>query len=130
MKIAKALLGSALVFLCVDIAWIAFFLRDVYDAEIGSMLLESPRPAGALLFYAGYIPAVVYFAVRPAWQTESAGIALGNGCFLGAVAYGTYTLTNFALFGAWSWLLVVSDIAWGSFLTAVAALAGYLLSRR
>ncbi len=130
MNWMKALLVTAVIFLCVDLAWIALYLRSVYDAEIGSMLLASPRAPGALLFYVGYIPALVYFAIRPAWHAGSARIALVNGGCLGAVAYGTYTLTNYALFGAWSWLLVVSDIAWGSFLSAVSALAGYLVSRR
>ena len=86
--------------------------------------------AGAVIFYVAYVAAIVYLAIRPAWQAESSRTALLNGGSLGAIAYGTYTLTNFALFDAWSWLLVVSDVAWGGFLTAVAALAGYLASRR
>ena len=48
---------------------------------------------------------------------------------LGAVAYGTYTLTNYAIFAQWSVLLVVSDIGWGTCLTAVCAVVGYLAAR-
>lgn len=129
MKHFKALLATAATFLLVDIAWIGLFLRDVYDAELGSMILATPRVSGAVIFYIAFIAAILYLAIRPAWQARSARTALVHGGCLGAVSYGTYTLTNFALFEAWSWMLVVSDIVWGSFLTAVSALAGYLVSR-
>jgi uncharacterized membrane protein len=130
MNYVKAFLAAAATFLIVDLAWIGLFVRDVYDAELGSMMLATPRVAGAVIFYVAYVAAIVYLAIRPAWQAQSSQTALTNGGVLGAIAYGTYTLTNFALFEAWSWLLVVSDIAWGGFLTAVASLAGYLASRR
>jgi uncharacterized membrane protein len=130
MKYLKAYLAAAATFLVIDLAWIGLFVRNVYDAELGSMMLATPRVAGAIIFYVAYVAAIVYLAIRPAWQTQSSRTALINGGSLGAVCYGTYTLTNYALFEAWSWLLVVSDIAWGGFLTAVAALAGYLASRR
>jgi len=130
MKYLKAYLAAAATFLVIDLAWIGLFVRNVYDAELGSMMLATPRVAGAVIFYVAYVAAIVYLAIRPAWQTQSSRTALLNGGSLGAIAYGTYTLTNYALFEAWSWLLVVSDIAWGGFLTAVAALAGYLASRR
>jgi uncharacterized membrane protein len=130
MKYFKAYFVAAATFLVVDLAWIGLFLRNVYDDQLGSMMLANPRVAGAVIFYVAYVAAIVYLAIRPAWQAESSRTALLNGGSLGAIAYGTYTLTNFALFEAWSWLLVVSDVAWGGFLTAVAALAGYLASRR
>ena len=130
MKFLKAYFAAAATFLVIDLAWIGLFVRNVYDAELGSMMLATPRVAGAVIFYVAYVAAIVYLAIRPAWQTQSSRTALINGGSLGAVCYGTYTLTNYALFEAWSWLLVVSDIAWGGFLTAVAALAGYLASRR
>lgn len=129
MKTTKALLATAATFLLVDIAWISLFLRDVYNAELGSLILATPRLSAAIIFYVAYIGAIVFFAVWPAWQTRRPTTALVNGACLGAVSYGTYTMTNFALFEPWSWLLVVSDVAWGSFLTACSALAGFIVSR-
>ena len=130
MKYSKAYFVAAATFLVVDLAWIGLFLRNVYDDQLGSMMLTTPRVAGAVIFYVAYVAAIVYLAIRPAWQAQSTRTALANGGVLGAISYGTYTLTNYALFEAWSWLLVISDMAWGGFLTAVAALAGYLASRR
>ena len=129
MNYVKAYLATAASFLVIDLLWIGLFLRNVYDAELGSMMLATPRASGAVIFYVAYVAAIVYLAIRPAWQARNSRTALANGGILGAISYGTYTLTNFALFEAWSWLLVVSDIAWGGFLTAVTALAGYFASR-
>ncbi|NNF41292.1 MAG: DUF2177 family protein, partial [Woeseiaceae bacterium] len=52
-----------------------------------------------------------------------------NGGVLGAISYGTFTLTNFSVLQGWTTGLVVSDIAWGTFLTAVSAGCGYLFAR-
>jgi uncharacterized membrane protein len=90
----------------------------------------SPLAAPAVLFYLGYIAAIVFFAVRPALEEQRLATAMVNGGVLGAVAYGTYTLTNHAILSAWSWHLVVSDIAWGAFLTGICGACGYLAARR
>lgn len=42
----------------------------------------------------------------------------------------TYDATNYATIKVWTAPLAMSDVAWGSFLTALAASAGWLVSRR
>lgn len=130
MNYLKAAVATAITFLVVDLAWISLFLGDVYRAQLGAVMLEEPRAWPAAVFYVGYIAGIVFFAVRPALSGEGTKTALLNGALLGALAYGTYTLTNHAIFAQWSTMLVVSDIAWGAFLTAVSAAAGYLVARR
>jgi len=130
MNYLKAYIAATLVFLVVDIAWISLYVRGEYDAALGPMLSETPGVGGALLFYVGYIAGILFFAVRPALADGRAKTALVNGALLGALAYGTYTLTNYAIFSAWTVTLVISDIAWGAFLTAVTAAAGYFAARR
>jgi uncharacterized membrane protein len=68
--------------------------------------------------------------LRPALTDRRPATALLNGAVLGAVAYGTYTLTNHAIFSDWTWHLVVSDILWGSALTAICGACGYLAAAR
>lgn len=126
MKNLKAFIAIAVVFTTVDIAWISLFLGDVYAAQLSSIMRESPLAAPALLFYVGYIIAIIFFAVRPALATQRVATALLNGGALGAVTYGTFTLTNHAILSAWSWHLVISDIAWGAFLTGICSACGYL----
>jgi uncharacterized membrane protein len=126
VKNLKAFIAIAVVFTTVDIAWISLFLGDVYAAQLSSIMRESPLAAPALLFYVGYIIAIIFFAVRPALATQRVATALLNGGALGAVTYGTFTLTNHAILSAWSWHLVISDIAWGAFLTGICSACGYL----
>jgi len=129
MKTIKAAAAVAVSFLVIDLVWIAFFVGDIYDAQLGDMMRETPSGLAAGVFYVGYIAGIVYFAVRPAFHEARVGSALLNGALLGALAYGTYTLTNYAIFTNWSFVLVVSDIAWGAFLTASSAAIGYLAAR-
>ena len=129
MKYVKAFAAAAVAFLVIDIAWISLFLRDVYEAQIGSIMRPAASISAAALFYVGYISAILYLAVRPALAERRIATAVQHGAALGAIAYGTYTLTNYAIFAQWSVLLVVSDIAWGTFLTAISATVGYLAAR-
>jgi uncharacterized membrane protein len=129
MNYIKSAAAIAVAFLVIDLAWIGFFLGDVYDAQLGDMMRETPNGLAAGAFYVGYIAGILYFAVRPALHEARVGPAVLNGALLGALAYGTYTLTNYAIFTDWSLVLVLSDIAWGAFLTASSAAIGYLVAR-
>ena len=130
MRYLKAAAATAIAFLVIDLAWIGFFLGEVYEAQLGDMMRESPSGLAAAAFYVAYIGGILYFAVRPALDENRAGPALLNGALLGALAYGTYTLTNYAIFAQWSVTLVLSDIAWGAFLTAICAAIGYRFARQ
>lgn len=129
MRYVKAFAAAAVAFLVIDIAWISLFLRDVYEDQLGSMMRPSVSVSAATLFYVGYIGAILYLAVRPALAERRIATAILHGAILGAIAYGTYTLTNYAIFAQWSVLLVVSDIGWGTFLTAISAATGYIAAR-
>jgi uncharacterized membrane protein len=129
MKYVKAATAAAVAFLLIDLVWIGFFLGDVYDAQLGDMMRETPNGLAAGAFYVAYIAGILYFAVRPAFHEARVGPAALNGALLGALAYGTFTLTNYAIFADWSLVLVLSDIAWGAFLTAISATIGYLVAK-
>jgi uncharacterized membrane protein len=130
MKLVKAFIVATIVFLVVDIAWIVLVVSAEYNAALGSLMQESPSIVGAVLFYVGYILGILYFAVRPALEAGRVGVAALNGALLGALAYGTYTLTNYTIFAVWTVGLVISDTLWGAFLTSISAAAGYFAARR
>ena len=130
MKFLKAFVAIAITFTVIDIAWISLYLGDIYKAQLASIMRTSPLTAPAMMFYIGYIVAIIYFAVRPALATQKLATAVLNGGALGAVTYGTFTLTNHAILSAWSWSLVISDIAWGTFLTGICSACGYLATKR
>ena len=51
--------------------------------------------------------------------------AVAMGALLGLVAYATYDLSNLATLQGWSLAVTVVDIAWGTCVSGLAALAGF-----
>ena len=125
----KAFFTVLLTFLVVDAIWISLVLLDFYQQTLGDLMQEAAPGLAAVVFYLAYSAGIVQLAVLPAVEKQSVSIAISNGGFLGALAYGTYTMTNYTLFGSWTYGLVVSDILWGTFLTALCAAAGFFAVR-
>jgi uncharacterized membrane protein len=117
-----AVIAVALVFGALDAVWLSWAGPNFYRAKLGDLLADSFRIAPALVFYAAYVAAVVWFAVRPGLANGIASAAL-NGALLGAICYATYDLTNQATLRTWSTTVTIADIIWGAFATAVAASA-------
>lgn len=117
-----AVIAVALVFGALDAVWLSWAGPNFYRPKLGDLLSDSFRMAPALVFYAAYVAAVVWFAVRPGLANGIASAAL-NGALLGAICYATYDLTNQATLRNWSTTVTIADIVWGAFATAVAASA-------
>lgn len=91
---------------------------------------RSDNIPAAILFYALYVVGVVIFAVSPAFHAGSWRTAIVLGALFGFFAYATYDTTNLATLRGWPIAMVVVDIAWGTFLTAISATAGFLATQR
>lgn len=117
-----AAITAALVFGALDAVWLSWAGPNFYRPRLGDILADSFRVMPALVFYAAYIAAIVWFALRPGLSL-GIGTAALNGALLGAICYATYDLTNQATMRTWSTTVTVADIAWGAFATAVAAAA-------
>jgi uncharacterized membrane protein len=96
---------------------------------MGDMLVDGFRLAPAALFYLIYIAGIVVFAIAPALASERWTTATSYGAFLGFFAYATYDLTNQATLKNWPLAVTIADLCWGTFLTAGAATAGFLITR-
>ena len=125
-RLLIAYLASLVVFLGVDMVWLLLIARDFYRSQMGSLMAEKPQMAPAVIFYLIIVGGIVFFAIIPALRDNSWRIALLNGAVLGLVAYATYDLTNLAVVRDWPSTLSYVDLAWGTVLSAVAALGGYL----
>lgn len=130
MPYVIAYISTAVVFFALDYLWLTRIAIGFYREQIGNLMLASPNFAAAGVFYLFYVVGVVYFAVMPAVSAGSAVTALVNGALLGLLAYGTYDMTNLATLKGWSLQMSLVDMAWGAFLTATAAAAGYLAFSR
>jgi len=117
------------VFTAVDFLWLGLIALDFYKKEIGSLMLEKPRLGIAAIFYALCALGITILAVQPALSSGSWHTALLLGAVFGLCAYGTYDLTNLATLQGWTIRLALIDMAWGTFLAAIAAFAGFVAAR-
>jgi uncharacterized membrane protein len=107
--------------------WLSYFAKAVFRPTLGTILLDDPRWLFAALFYLLYALAIMIFPISAALRGNSWIAALFYGALFGFFAYVTYDLTNLATIKVWTVRLAAMDIAWGAFLTALAATAGYLV---
>ncbi len=129
IQFSKAYVLTAIIFFALDYVWLTRIANDFYRRQIGTLLLDQPKLGAAGLFYVFYVAGIVFFAVLPALRDQSWTAALFAGALFGALAYGTYDMTNYATLKNWPLAVVFADIAWGTTLTGISALAGYALSR-
>jgi len=119
---------TAVVFLGVDYIWLSRAM-GFYRNSLGDLLAEKPNLLAAATFYLIYFVGIVVFAVMPAARNGGWISALFLGGLLGLVAYATYDLTNLATFSRWPLVVTVVDMVWGTFVTALASLAGFVAIR-
>ena len=122
--------ASLLAFIAIDIVWINLVVLGAYERDVGHLIIDQPRIGAAVGFYLLYVGGLVLLGVRPALRAGKASVAWLNGATLGAFAYGTYALTNYAMFGPWTWHLVWTDMLWGIALSSVVTFIGYQVGRR
>lgn len=121
---------TALVVLAIlDFAWLGFVARDFYMSRLGPLLREQPLWAWAALFYLVHGAAIATFAVPLALAQPGWGTAILYGAALGFCAYAAYDLTNMATLRGWPLAVTLVDLAWGTFVTAVATTVAYAVVR-
>jgi len=117
--------STALVFLALDAVWLTTMAERFYRPAIGHLMMDKPAFGPAIVFYLMYLVGVVVFAVAPALASQRWQTALGLGALLGLLCYATYDLTNQATLRDWPLRVTLVDLAWGAFVTAAAAWAGW-----
>jgi uncharacterized membrane protein len=114
----------ALSMLALDVVWIGWLAKPLYQSGIGHLMSPSPRLDAALLFYALYACGLLLFVVS-ADQSGAAWTSTAlRGALFGLVAYGTYDLSNLATLRDWPLTVTAVDMAWGAFASSAGALAG------
>lgn len=121
-------LATGIVFLILDAIWLTLMGPTFYRAMLGDKMLETFSLAPAVTFYLIYLVGVLVFAVYPAFASGNWITAVLYGGFFGFCAYATYDLTNQATLKDWPVMLTVTDLVWGTVVTAVSATLGYMIS--
>ena len=129
MNFVIAYVCTLIVFLAVDFLWLGVVARGFYASQLGGLMRENIAFLAAGGFYLAYVAGIVLLAVMPALAEGSWVKAAVNGAVLGLVAYGTYDMTNLATLKGWPVTVSIVDMGWGTILTSMSAIAGFLGTR-
>ena len=127
MQLASLYLSTAAIFLVLDALMLRFHMAPLFQRYIGPMMLENIRVAPAALFYMAYVAGLLYLVSVPALKVGAP--VLIPAAVLGFMAYGTYEFTSYAIMKDWSPRMVMTDVIWGTCLTAVSAWGGVVLTK-
>ncbi len=129
MSLVVLYVSTAVVFLALDALMLGFVMKPLFQRHIGHLMLENIRFGAAGVFYLAYVAGLVWLVSLPALREGAPGQALIAGAVVGAMAYGTYEFTSYAIMKDWHPSMVAVDLIWGTVLTAVAAWAGVTITR-
>src|SRR6202023_1262477 len=118
-------LATLIVLVPVDLVFLGLIARGFFAAQVGDMLGEI-RPAPAILFYLLYVVGILIFV--SASVTATAQSTLLYGALFGFFCYATFELTSLSLLKHWTWPVVILDVSWGTFVTALSSTAGFLIA--
>ena len=127
MQIVSLYALTAVIFLVLDAIMLRLHMAPLFERHIGGAMLDNIRMAPAVLFYLAYVAGLLYLVSVPALKGGTS--VLIPAAVLGFMAYGTYEFTSYALMKGWTLRMVITDVTWGTVLTAVSAWGGLALTR-
>ncbi|MES2667406.1 MAG: DUF2177 family protein [Pseudomonadota bacterium] len=127
MQIAVLYATTLVIFLVLDAIMLTLVMKPLFTRHIGTLLAEPLRLGPAAVFYAAYVAGLVYLVSYPALKSDTPVVV--PAMIIGAMAYGTYEFTSYAIMRDWSWQMVAADLTWGTIVTALCAWGGLALTR-
>jgi uncharacterized membrane protein len=118
-------LATLIVLIPIDFLFLGLVAKGFFTAQVGDMLGEI-RPAPAILFYLLYVVGILIFVsgqVGATWQST-----MLYGALFGFFCHATFELTSLSLLKHWTWLVVMVDVTWGAFVTAVSSTIGLTIA--
>jgi uncharacterized membrane protein len=124
-RYAVLYLATLIVIILIDFLFLGMIAKSFFTSQVGSMLGEI-KLAPAILFYLLYVAGILIFVSgSPAatWQST-----LLYGALFGFFCYATFELTSLSLLRHWTWPVVMVDVSWGTFVTAVSSTLGLIVA--
>ena len=126
----KLYFATLIAFLAIDMVWLGFVARTIYQKYLGFLLAPTTNWIAALLFYLLFILGILVFVVVPGLEKNSLKVTLLRAALFGLITYATYDLTNLATVKNWPVLITVIDMAWGTVLSVVVSYISFLAGKR
>lgn len=119
------------ILVALDALWLTLMMPRVYQKHLSHLLAGSLMVWPAIVFYILYAFGIYFLVVRQALVQDTHLLATFlAGVVLGAVAYGTYDLTNQATLRGWPVLITLIDILWGGMLSGTIAVVSTWLTKK
>lgn len=118
-------LATFIVLIPIDFLFLGTVAKSFFASQVGDMLGEI-RLAPAILFYLLYVVGVLIFVNGSAGATWQSTLLYG--ALFGFFCYATFELTSLSLLKHWTWPVVLVDVSWGTFVTAVSSTLGLLIA--
>ena len=125
----KLYVATFITFLAVDMIWLGLVARTFYRENLGFLLAPAPNWIAAVIFYLLFIVGILVFVVLPGLNEDSLRTVLLRAALFGLITYGTYDLTNLATVRDWPVLVTVVDMIWGTVLSVLVGLAGFVFAK-
>ncbi|MFK7835650.1 MAG: DUF2177 family protein [Sulfitobacter sp.] len=130
MTVVALYLITFVIFLSIDYLGLSYVVKPVFTRNIGPLMLENFRVLPAFAFYAFFLGVLLWFVSWPAMVGDKSLLwVFGNAALIGALGYGTYEFTNYAILKDWTWEMVWIDGLWGTALTGASATLGVWVTR-
>ncbi len=126
-KLLLSYLGTAVVFFAVDMLWLGFIAKGIYNKYLANFLSGQVNWPAAIIFYLIFIVGLFIFVILPASDTNSLKQVILYGALFGFFTYATYDLTNYATLKDWPIQIVLIDIVWGATLSTIVSTAGFYI---
>lgn len=127
LKLLISYLLTAIVFFAVDMMWLGWLAKGIYQKTLQGFLSDQVKWPAAIIFYLLFIVGIFIFSILPSVEKNSLKNAILLGVLFGFFTYATYDLTNLATLKNWPIKIVFIDIAWGAILTGIVSTAGFYI---
>jgi len=117
------------VFIVIDLIWLGFIAKNLYQEHIGFIMSKKPNWVAAIVFYLIFIFGLVYFVINPALDSGNFSEALLRGMLFGFITYSTYDLTNLATLEGWPIKITIIDLIWGTSLGGLVSSISFWLAQ-
>ena len=118
-------LATLIVLIPIDFLFLGLVAKGFFTSQVGDMLGEI-RLVPAILFYLFYVIGILVFVSGEAGATWQSTLLYGG--LFGFFCYATFELTSLSLLKHWTWPVVIADVSWGIFVTAVSSTTGLLIA--
>lgn len=127
MNYVLSYLGIALSLGLLDYLWLWIIMKDRIQFWMGWLIKDTIDRAPALGFYLLYSLSILLLVVIPQSKHGTLQTTVLYGALVWFTAYMTYDLTNRATLKNRPIAMVVPDILWGTVVTAVVSMVGYVV---